>query len=294
MEIVYHIGAHCTDDDALLKSLVKNRRPLAGEGIALPGPPKYRRVLSEAVTDMMQGKEMRHSRDSLLEEILPMPDAHRVAMSNRNFFCVPNRIFEGGSFYHLADAKLQALGEIFAEDDIEIMLAIRDPAAFIPAAFAQSSGTSFESFMSGVDPDLVSWTDLIDRILDAIPGVKLTVWCDEDSPFIWPHVLRAMAGVGPGVRIVGGYDLVGDILTPEGIEKLKVYFRKNPPKTEAHRIKVLGAFLERFARPEMMIEEYDNPGISEDMLADFSESYDEDVAEIAARDDIDFLRPETA
>ncbi len=292
MEIVYHIGAHCTDDDALLKSLVKNRRPLAGEGIALPGPPKYRRVLSEAVGDAVQGKDMRHTRDSLLEEILPSPDAHRLAMSNRNFFCVPNRIFEGGSFYHLADAKLQALGEIFAEDDIEIMLAIRDPASFIPAAFAQSSGTSFERFMAGVDPDLISWSDLIDRIQHAIPDVKLTVWCDEDSPFIWPHVLRAMAGVDPGMRIVGGYDLIAEILTPEGIEKLKVYFRKNPPKSEGHRIKVLGAFIERFARPEVMVEEYDNPGISDEVLADFTDTYEEEVAEIAARDDITFLRPD--
>ncbi len=292
MQIAFHIGAHCSDDDALLKSLVKNRQILSDHGIALPGPQKYRRILSEAVGDVIRGKEMRHSRESLLEAILPMPDAKRVAMSNRNFFCVPNRIFENGQFYGLADAKLTALGEIFAEDEIEIKLAIRDPAAFVPSAFAQSSGRSFESFMSGINPDDISWVYLIDRILEAIPDVELTVWCDEDSPFIWPHVLRSMAGVEPGTRIVGGYDLIGEILSPEGIEKLKLYFRKNPPKSEAQRIKVLGAFIERFARPEAMVEEFDNPGLSDAVLDEFSEMYQDEIAEIAGRDDVTFLMPE--
>ncbi len=38
MEIVYHLGAHCTDEDRLLRCLLKNRGILAQQGIIVPGP----------------------------------------------------------------------------------------------------------------------------------------------------------------------------------------------------------------------------------------------------------------
>ena len=36
MRIVYHLGAHCTDEDRLVRCLLKNRAVLAEAGIAVP------------------------------------------------------------------------------------------------------------------------------------------------------------------------------------------------------------------------------------------------------------------
>mgnify|MGYP003978380441 len=47
MQIVYHIGAHCTDQDALHASLVKNKAALVQNQVALPHPRKYRNVIRE-------------------------------------------------------------------------------------------------------------------------------------------------------------------------------------------------------------------------------------------------------
>jgi hypothetical protein len=41
MQIVYHIGAHCTDLDALHGSLVKNKAALVQKQVARPHPRKY-------------------------------------------------------------------------------------------------------------------------------------------------------------------------------------------------------------------------------------------------------------
>ena len=38
MQIVFHLGAHCTDDGLLIRSILKNRAKLAAEGIGVPGP----------------------------------------------------------------------------------------------------------------------------------------------------------------------------------------------------------------------------------------------------------------
>ena len=42
MRIVYHLGAHCTDDERLMRCLLKNRDVLSAQGIVVPGPSKYR------------------------------------------------------------------------------------------------------------------------------------------------------------------------------------------------------------------------------------------------------------
>ena len=51
MRIVYHLGAHCTDDERLIRCLWKNRETLAVQGIVVPAPTRYRALLRDtAVT----------------------------------------------------------------------------------------------------------------------------------------------------------------------------------------------------------------------------------------------------
>ena len=47
MRIVYHLGAHCTDEDRLVRCLLKNRATLAEQGIVVPAPTRYRKLLRE-------------------------------------------------------------------------------------------------------------------------------------------------------------------------------------------------------------------------------------------------------
>ncbi|MGB1236435.1 MAG: hypothetical protein ACPG5U_11955, partial [Planktomarina sp.] len=117
MEIVYHIGAHGTDEDGLLKSLVKNRDHLVQHKVAVPGPGRYRQLIRETLQSISAG-EVSKSREEVLTAVLGRPGAKRAVLSNRNFVCVPNRIFEGGEFYAIADAKFDALGKLFNKDHL--------------------------------------------------------------------------------------------------------------------------------------------------------------------------------
>ena len=45
MQIALHIEENCTDDDRILKSLLKNGSAYADNGIKVPGPGEYRRLL---------------------------------------------------------------------------------------------------------------------------------------------------------------------------------------------------------------------------------------------------------
>ena len=66
------------------------------------------------------------SGEELLADIQGDSDAERMILTNANFICVPNRIFEGGDFYALAVEKLQAFGTLFQGHEIELSICMSD------------------------------------------------------------------------------------------------------------------------------------------------------------------------
>lgn len=47
MQIVYHIGTHCTDQEAVLGLIVKKNEMLVQKRVTLPHPRKYQDVIRE-------------------------------------------------------------------------------------------------------------------------------------------------------------------------------------------------------------------------------------------------------
>ena len=49
MHIALHIGAHCTDEDQILKTLLANTDALGKQAIVVPDPSRYRPVIRETL-----------------------------------------------------------------------------------------------------------------------------------------------------------------------------------------------------------------------------------------------------
>lgn len=291
MEIVYHVGANCTDGERLLKSLLKNADTFARQGIKVPGPGRYRRLLRETIQNLDGREPEPDTRDILLDAILDDEAAERLVMSHGEFICVANRIFEDGAFYKLADFKLSSLDRLFPEDTIELHLALRNPATFIPAAFAESSFETLPEFLRGVDPMEVRWSDLVARIREIIPRAGLTVWCNEDTPLIWAQLIREISGVDPLTRITGGFDLLNAIMSPDGMRRFMGYLKTHPPQTEVQKRRVIAAFLDKYAIDEEIEEEVDLPGWTDALVDALTESYEEDVYRIERMPGVTFIAP---
>ena len=78
MHVSFHIGAHVTDEDQLVKSLLKNKGRLADEGIVVPGPGRYRRVLADVQGRLRGGKASLETQDVVLETIMDVDEADRL------------------------------------------------------------------------------------------------------------------------------------------------------------------------------------------------------------------------
>lgn len=291
MQIAFHIGANCTDDDRILKSLLKNAGTLSEFGIKVPGPGKYRRLLRETIQNLNGAAPAPDTRDILLDAIVDEDDVQRVVLSNANFMCIANRIFDRGIFYEQAEAKLHALHQLFPEDEIEIFLALRNPATFLPVVFAESKAEAPDTYLKGLHPTQIRWSDLVRRVQHMFPQSKLTVWCNEDTPMIWAEILRAISGVEKDQQITGGFDLLASIMSVEGINRFLGYLRSHPPKTEMQKRRVIAAFLDKYALEDRIEEDVDFPGMTDEMVEELSLLYENDVDFIEQMPGVTFIAP---
>jgi hypothetical protein len=66
MQIALHIGANCTDEDRLLKSTLRNASTLLQQGVAVPGPGKFRALLRKTIQSLDCATPVPDSREILL------------------------------------------------------------------------------------------------------------------------------------------------------------------------------------------------------------------------------------
>jgi hypothetical protein len=291
MQIVMHVGAHCTDENRLAKCLARNRGPFLKRGISVPPPSNYRVLLREAIHALAKGPPAEDARDILVDEILEDDQADRVILSNDNFFGVPKMSMSQGQFYPMAEQRIADLRELFPRDDLEIFLAIRDPATFIPAVVRASTGDDLSSVLGGSDPSELRWSGLIRRIHGVAPNVPITVWCNEDTPLIWAQIIREMAMLEPGTKIKGGFDLLREIMTREGMQRFRAYLRTHPIMTERQKHRVIAAFLDKYAIDDAVEEELELPGWDEDVVEYLSDIYEEDVRKIERMPNVALIAP---
>ena len=291
MEIAFHIGANCTDDELLLKSMLKNAESFASAGVAVPAPGNYRRLIRETIQNLNGSAPAADTRDILLDAIIEGTPPKRLVMSNHSFICIPNRIFEEGQFYIQLESKIRGFLQLFPQDDVHVYMGMRDPASFVPAGFRESKQDNFPEYLSGILLDRIRWADVVARIRQCAPQVKLTVWCNEDTPLIWPELIRALAGVDNNTRIVGGFDLLQTIMHREGLQRLLAYLKAHPPRTEGRKRDIISKFLERYAIAEALEEEIELPGWTPNVMERLSEIYDADVAAIKRMPGVNFIAP---
>lgn len=290
MEIVLHVGAHSTDEDNLLKCLYKNKSPLEERGIIVPEPSRYRRAIRETLQALVGDVAPVDVQETLMDSIMDQDRADRVILSHESFFCVPGRSINDGKLYPTASFKAARLRNLFSREDVRFCIAVRNFATFIPALFERAQEPNFEAFLDGADPMALRWSELITRIRTMVPDAPITVWCNEDTPLQWPHILQAIARTDPGFRFDGENDFLGTIMGRGGLNRLQSYLETHPPQSEGQRQRIVAAFLDKFGA-DAMEQEIDLPGWSEAYVSQLTELYDRDLELLDAMPGVTFLTP---
>ncbi|MFV0512560.1 MAG: hypothetical protein ACK5MY_02840 [Jhaorihella sp.] len=291
MQVIFHTGAHCTDEDLLLKCLLRNKEDFSKRGIAVPGPGRYRALLKDAFAAMDKAAPAPDARDVLIDAILDEEVADRLIMSNEHFFGSQRFAIEGNILYPLAGERLGQLRALFPFDQIELFMAIRSPAGFMPLVLAKAAPKRVREVLDTTDPRSLRWSETLTRIRDAVPDIPLTVWCNEDTPLIWGQILREIAGIEHGQTIAGGFDILYEIMSREGIQRFRRYLAEHPEMSEMQRRRVVVAFLDKYAIEDAVEEELDLPGWTLELVEEMTELYDEDILRIQRIPGVQMIAP---
>jgi hypothetical protein len=291
MQLVLHTGAHYTEEERLLKSLLANKPQLSQDGTIVPGPSTYRGLFRDTLNAMYKSSVSAGARDVLLDAVLDDSDAKRVILSDANFFRTPATAVIDGMLYPAAPVRMMRMAQLFPEDQIEIFMGIRNPATLLPILHGVSADNSDAHFWGTRDPADIKWSETLALLRDSAPEIPVTVWCNEDAPLIWGKIMREMAGVPDAAKLEGEFDLLETIMTPEGMKRFRTYMASHPEISGTQVQRVIAAFLDKFAMEDAIEEELDMPGWTDDLVEEMTESYDQDVLRIQQIPGIRMIMP---
>lgn len=289
MEIVYHLGAHYTDEDRLSKALLKSRAAFADEGIVIPWPRHYRYIFRDLLVRLDGEPASEEVQNLILDAVMQQDAPRRVVFSHDQFLGLPSHALGEGMIYPAAAARAVALRNIFPDNPVSFCIALRNPATFLPMLFQASGETDASAFLAGTDPLALRWSDTLARIRAAVPRSPITVWCNEDTPVLWPTLLRQVAGSRPDAPLTGADDFLATVFTPEGLSRMNAYLAEHPPASEARRRYVVDAFLRKFGRPEQIEVEIDMPDWTQTLVDALTAAYDEDIGRISQMEGVTLI-----
>lgn len=289
MQIVLHAGAHFTEDERLLRCLLRNKEDFSRRGVAVPGPSKYRTILRETLAAMQDNAPAPDARDVLLDMFLDDESADRMILSHMFMFGAPRACVRDGLIYESAPHRLVQLAELFPNDRIELYLGMRNPATFLPALFDAAPQNDMNAFLRGAHPYDIVWSDTFHAMREAAPQITVTTWCFEDMPLLWAQIIRKMAGLEDGEKIVGGFDLLSNIISSKGMQRFRAYLKSHPAMSELQKRQVMSAFLEKFALPDAIEEELNAPGWTKETIEAMTEIYEKDMTEVASIPGVTFI-----
>ncbi|MEM6589934.1 MAG: hypothetical protein AAF641_15920 [Pseudomonadota bacterium] len=285
--LVILAGAHKTASSHIQHSLLGSAPALSDLGIAVIGPKTMRKDLtpfSQLLRDGMTAEVVRAGADGFLKHFGRNSDT--IALMDENILGGTDRkmLMRRKKLYPWAHTRVARLLQLFEGHDIELAIATRNPATFLPSCWSESLHhgryDNFESFTAGFDPTDKNWTRLVDRILTTCPSLKLTLWRYEDfgalGTRLYAHLLKQGADQAinpdPQIRRAGLSQRAADWFQAQDtrdkatVQEARARFPKTGPET---------AF---------------NPW-SDDERATLERSYKRDIARLADRDGVTLLQP---
>lgn len=291
MKLILHTGVHYTEQDRLTQALLRNKAILARGDVAMPEPDSFRGLMRDALNAMHKAPVSADARDVLLDAILGASAPERLILSDPNFFRTPGTAMMKGQLYPDAPNRMAAMAQVFAHDDTEIFMTLRNPATLVPILHSVATHPQDTQFWGGRGPQDLRWSETVQAIRAAAPEMPITVWCNEDMPLLWARVLRLMLGVPEGEKIAGAYDLLMTIMSTEGMQRFRAYLNSHAEMSEPQKQRVISAFLDKFALEDEIEEEVDMLGWTDALIDEMTDIYDADMAVVEQIPGVTFLTP---
>ena len=157
--LILHTGAHYTEQERLIKTLLRNKEMLSQRGVHVPGPGTYRALIRDTLNAMHRAPAAADAREVLMDVIMDDVTANRVILSDPNFFRTAGTAIQEGVIYPAGPKRMAHMAELFPDDELEIYLAIRNPAGLVPVLYNVAVEKQDEKFWGHRRPHDLRWSE---------------------------------------------------------------------------------------------------------------------------------------
>ena len=291
MKIALHLGVHLTDDTKVRTCLRANKRPLEAAGILVPRARSYLNLMRGAANQIVTGEEVPEFDSKLFSSVEVTEATQRIVFSAPGLLAKQHQALEGSLFYPSARARVSAFRHLLGGHEVEIFIALRNPASFVPALLQEMHATERAELLQTLVGAELRWSHLIAEIRETWPEAPITLWCDEDTPLIWHRLLRLISGYEPETEFEDSFAWFETVMVDGGPDKLAAYLNAMPPVDDGHRQQVISAFLEKFCDTDKLDIDFSLTGWDETQVDVISQLYEDDIDHIRTMDGVRLILP---
>ncbi|SDE55965.1 hypothetical protein SAMN05421538_1087 [Paracoccus isoporae] len=200
MTLRIHLGAHKTATTELQHAFRRVRGKLIAGGLGYLGPRSLRSEALPLYTALHAGDDAAQSiAKTELNAWLARHDHHLISEENIIGTTYRAAMFgEGNILYPGAKDAVDALLALLGHPEVELFLAVRDPARFVSSAYGQQLrmgvAIDIDRYVSGLSVEELAWTELAQRLLSCEGVTRLVCWQYEYYVALRPQVIREMVG----------------------------------------------------------------------------------------------------
>ncbi len=291
MQMVIQAGAHFTDHDELLGLLQANAQIVGENHVAFWGLRPFRKIFRPALKPSAD-RPSRQDTLARFQKLFPKgQQVDRAILSSALYLGERASIIMDGQFYANAGQRMAYLDQLFNDSTVELFVGLRNPGSFIPKVLMLLSAPERAHILSTTDLSCLSWLAMIEDIRDLAPDVKITLWSNEDSPLIFGDIARAMVGLPEDAPLAQEYALLSSLVTEVGKKEILSLLEQQAAPNDPMLRGRLAQVFQQQALTEAIEEEVELPGWNEDIVAAFTELYEQDLARLQTMPDIRFLKP---
>ena len=157
MQVAIHFGTHGTEPERMIRTLMENRDWLLANGVEVVPPGRYKGVLDEALSSLKGGEAPPEMEEVIYDALLEADNVQRMVLSQASLIGAPVRCLSDSGLFPQAAARMRAVTALFPSAEVEVSLAIQNPALQIPHLVSRMPDPSFERVLGKCDPRQLRW-----------------------------------------------------------------------------------------------------------------------------------------
>ncbi|WP_171100188.1 hypothetical protein [Ruegeria sp. HKCCD7255] len=280
-----------TDEGRLFELARANTNLMAEHNCLYFGGRKYRTVFKPAL-DAPKARPVASETSALFQTQIPEgQEPRRVILTGGSFLGSLTSTIENGQFYPSAGERLSFISHVFDGQPIQLFIALRNPASVIAGVLAALPQQDRQQILSSTDLSCLSWLPMIEDIQELAPNIEITLWSDTHAPLIIGKVFRALAGLPEDAPLTNEFAFLSSLLADAGVRELDELLSQEDFYQSSATRDALAEIFERHAHAEAIEEVIDYPGWDDEVVAAFTELYEQDLAQLQTMPGIRFLTP---